>query len=167
MDFFEAVRLRRSVRSYTDKSVEGKMLDAIVEAVRLAPTAANRQAFKVAFAKTEGRREELLRVYGKPWFVEPPLVAAVFADPGSAWVRSDGANYADVDAAIVMEHIVLAAAALGLGTCWVGNFDPKAANEVFGFGPEWRPVALSPLGYAKEYPPMRQRKGKEELAVFL
>jgi nitroreductase len=164
MDFFETVRVRRSIRSYTDQVIEGKMLDAIVEAVRLA---ANRQAFKAAFLKTEGRREKLLRVYGKPWFVEAPLVVAVFADSGSAWTRSDGANYSEVDAAIVMEHIVLAAAALGLGTCWVGNFDPKLANEVFGFGPEWRPVALTPLGYAKEYPPFRQRKGKEDLVVFL
>jgi nitroreductase len=167
MEFFDVVKARRSVRSYADAPVEREKLDAIVEAIRLAPTAANKQPFKVVFAQTKGREGELGKVYRHPWFVEPPLVAAVFVDAKAAWVRVDGANYGQVDGAIVMEHLVLAATALGLGTCWIANFDPIAARQVFGMESRWLPVALSPLGYPGSAPPPKTTKAAEEIVAFM
>ena len=96
----------------------------MLEAARRAPTAANRQPFRLVVVHTEGRETELLRIYGRPWFVQAPLVVCVVAVPGEAWRRSDDKPYDEVDATIAMDHLVLAATALGLGTCWIAAFDP-------------------------------------------
>jgi len=163
MDLFEVISRRYSVRAYRSDSVEEEKLRRILEAARLAPTAANRQAFQILVIPTAGREKELGRIYGAAWFVQAPLVLGVCTLPGQAWTRKDGKNYADVDAAIVMDHIVLAATALGLGTCWVAAFDPVAAREVLGLPPEVEPVVFTPLGYPADAPRPKKRKDLSEL----
>jgi nitroreductase len=113
--------------------------------------------------RTEGRREELGRLYARAWFTAAPLVLGICAVPAEAWVRRDGRNYADVDAAIVMDHLILAAAAEGLGTCWVGAFDPAAAREIFNLPDGVEPLAFTPLGYAADRPGAKKRKSLDEL----
>jgi nitroreductase len=81
-------------------------------------------------------------------------------------VRSDGKNYNDVDLAIAMDHLVLAAANLGLGTCWIAAFDPAAAREVMGLPEGVEPVAFTPLGYPADYPGPKERKPLEELVRY-
>lgn len=166
MEFLEAVQKRYSVRGYQPDPVEPEKLKTILEAARLAPTASNRQAFKVLVIDTAAQREPLKKVYSREWFVEAPVVIGVCAIPGSSWVRSDGKNYADVDAAIVMDHIILTATALGLGTCWVAAFNPAAAKEVLGLEEAWEPVAFTPLGYPRADNPHRPKKALDELVVY-
>ena len=163
MEFAQLIRQRYSVRSYKHDPVPDAVLDRVLEAARLAPTAANRQPFRVLVIRTEGREEELGRLYRRPWFVEAPLVIGVCCLPAEAWVRRDGKSYGDVDAAIVMDHLVLAATAEGLGTCWVANFDPAAAREILALPAGVEPIAFSPLGYAADQPPERKRKPLTEL----
>ncbi len=165
MDYLELFQQRYSVRGYRPDPVEPEKLQQVLEAARLAPTAANRQAFKVVVVKTAGREAELKQVYGREWFVEAPLALAVCSIPEQCWVRSDRKNYSDVDAAIVMDHIILAATAVGLGTCWIGAFDAAAARQVLQLDPAWEPVALTPLGYAKENTFKKVRKPLDELVV--
>ena len=118
MEFLQLVRQRYSVRAYKPDPVEEEKLQEILEAGRLAPTAANRQAFQIIVIQTKGREEELKQVYGRDWFVQAPLVLCVCAIPAENWTRrGDNKNYYDVDAAIVMDHLILAAASMGLGTC--------------------------------------------------
>lgn len=167
MSYQELIEKRFSVRSYKRDPVEKEKLDLILEAARLAPTAANRQAFKIAVISTEGREEELKRIYGRDWFVQAPIILAVFSVPEKSWVRSDGANYSGVDAAIVMDHIILAATSLGLGTCWIGAFNPQAAKEVIGLGEGHEPVAFTPIGYSDAEPRPKQRKPLEEIVVHI
>ena len=85
------------------------------------------------------------------------------AHPGSAWKRFDGTSAHVIDVSIAMEHLVLAAAAEGLGTCWVCAFDQKKLHGKLGLGPEWDVVALTPLGFAAVPPKPLQRKKFEEL----
>jgi len=133
MNFQELIRKRYSVRAYKPDPVEEEKLARVLEASRLAPTAANRQPFRVIVLPTKGREADLRRVYGRDWFTQAPLVLAVCALPAEGWVRkTDGWNAAEVDATIAMAHIVLAAAEEGLGTCWIAAFDPVAAREVLG-----------------------------------
>jgi len=165
MEFAQLIRQRYSVRSYKSDPVPDAVLDRVLEAARLAPTAANRQPFRVLVIRTEGREEELGRLYRRPWFVEAPLVIGVCCLPAEAWVRRDGKSYGDVDAAIVMDHLVLAATAEGLGTCWVANFDPAAAREILALPAGVEPIAFSPLGYAADQPPERKRKPLTELLL--
>ena len=166
MEFRELIEKRYSVRAYKPDAVSEATLAAVLEAARLAPTAANRQAFRLIVIHTRGREAELKRVYGKDWFVQPPLVLCVCGLPGESWVRRDGRNYVDVDAAIVMDHVILAAANAGLGTCWIGAFDPQAAREVLGLPPEAEPIAFTPLGYPADEPRTKKRKALEELVRY-
>jgi nitroreductase len=163
MDFAELIRRRYSVRAYKRDPVPEAVLARVLEAARLAPTAANRQPFRVLVIRTDGRQKELGRVYQRSWFVEAPLVLTVCSLPAEAWVRRDGKSYGDVDAAIVMDHLVLAATSEGLGTCWVGAFDPAAAREVLALPSGVEPIAFTPLGYPADQMPERKRKTLAEL----
>ena len=164
MDFQELIKKRYSVRAYRPDAVEDAKLARVLEAARLAPTAANRQAFRVIVIPVKGREADLRRIYGRDWFIQAPLVLCVCAVPSEGWVRkADGWNAAEVDATIVMSHIVLGAAAEGLGTCWIAAFDPAAAREVLGLPPEVIPSAFTPLGYAADAPAPKKRRALDEL----
>ena len=166
MSFGELVRARYSVRAYGPAPVDEGALMRILEAVRLAPTAANRQAFRVVVIRTVGHERELRRVYDRAWFVQAPLVLAVCAVPAEGWVRAvDGWSAAEIDAAIAMTHLLLAAAEEGLGTCWVAHFDPAAAREVLGLPDGVVPFAFTPLGHPADARPPKRRRRLEELVL--
>lgn len=165
MEFRELIATRYSCRAYRGQPVPQEALDACIAAFVQAPTAANRQPLGLVIIETEGRSEELARVYKAEWFhSQPPLVLAVCADPQAAWRRSsDGQSYALVDAAIAMDHLILAAAEQGLGTCWIGAFDPEAAREVLGLPEGILPVAFTPLGYPADKARPKLRRPAEEM----
>jgi nitroreductase len=166
VDVLDCIAQRYSARGYRPDPVDDEKLGKVLEAARLAPTAANRQPFRVVVVHVAGREEELTRVYGRPWFVQAPLVLAVVAVPGEAWRRMDDKPYDEVDATIAMDHLILAAASLGLGTCWVAAFDPAAAREVLGLPDDVEPVAFTPLGYATTSPREKRRRSLEELVRY-
>jgi len=147
--------------------VEKEKLERVLKAAVLAPTAANRQPFRVYVIATKGRVEALKAIYPREWFTEAPYVLAVCSTPNAAWVHRAGKNYSDVDAAIVMDHLVLAATAEGLGTCWVAAFDIEAAHSLLGLDSGLEPIAFTPLGYARGEQPKRTRKQVDELVVWL
>jgi nitroreductase len=166
MSFLELVQARYSVRSYKPDQVSDELLEKVLEAARLAPTADNRQSFRLIVIRTAGRQQELKRIYNRDWFVQAPIVICVCAVPSEAWVRSDGRNYADIDAAIAMDHLTLAAADAGLGTCWIAAFDVKAAREVLGLPHNVEPLVFTPLGYPAEQAGEKQRKPLDELVHY-
>jgi nitroreductase len=167
MEYSDLITARYSVRAYRPDPVEDSKLQAILEAARLAPTAANRQPFQLVVVHTAGREEELRRIYHRPWFVQAPLVIAVCAVSSQAWVReSDRFNARFIDAAIVADHLILAAANLGLGTCWIANFKPEAARSVLQLPEEAEPVIFTPLGYPADQPGPKTRKPLSELVRY-
>jgi nitroreductase len=166
MEFSELIRKRYSVRAYKPDPVEEDKLQQILEAVRLAPTASNRQPFQFIIIHTAGREAELRRIYSRNWFVQAPLVICACGIPAQNWVRSDGKNYNDVDVAIAMDHLVLAAADAGLGTCWVAAFNPAAAREVLGLPHGVEPIAFTPLGYPSDQPQPKVRKALSDLVRY-
>lgn len=163
MEFQELIRCRYSVRAYRPDPVPEEALARILEAGRLAPTAANRQPFRIVVLQTAGRKEALGRVYSRQWFLQAPIVLCVCGVPGEAWVRQDGRSHLDIDAAIVMDHLILAATDEGLGTCWIANFDVAAAREAFGARAEEVPLLLTTVGYAADQPKPRERKALDDL----
>jgi nitroreductase len=166
MEFAELIQKRYSVRAYRPDPVEEEKLEQVLEAARLAPTAANRQPFRLLVIQTEGRQDELGRIYHHEWFVQAPLVIGVCAVSAEGWSRMDGKSYADVDATIVMDHLILAAANLGLGSCWIGAFDPDAAREVLGLPEGVEPIAFTPLGYAADRPGKKTRRALSGLVRY-
>ena len=166
MEFLELTKKRYSVRAYKSTPVEYDKLEEVLEAARMAPTAANRQPFQLIIIPTKGRESELLRIYNKPWFVEAPVVICACGITSESWVRQDGKNYCGVDVAIAMDHLILAAADLGLGTCWVGAFNPEEARKVLKIPDELEPIAFTPLGYPDDQPRDKIRKPIEEIIRY-
>ena len=166
MEFSKVIRSRYSVRAYRPDNLEDRKLEQVLEAARLAPTADNRQPFRLIVIRTAGRETELRRIYDKDWFVQAPLIIGICGVPGENWVRRDGKSYLDVDAAIVMDHLILAAADVGLGTCWIAAFDAAAAREVLAIPAGVEPIAFTPLGYAADQPRPKKRKALSELVRY-
>ena len=153
MEYSELIATRYSVRAYRPDAVEDEKLQAVLEAARLAPTAANRQPIQLVVMHTAGREEEIGEIYHCSWFVQAPLVIAICAISSQAWVReSDRFNARLIDAAIVADHLILAATNLGLGTCWVAAFNVKATRGVLHLPTEVEPVIFTPLGYPADEP---------------
>jgi len=166
VDTFETIQTRYSVRGYKPDPVDDETLARLLEAARQAPTAANRQPFRLVVLHTKGREEEIGRIYGRPWFAQAPLVIGVVAVPGEAWRRSDDKPYDEVDATIAMDHLVLAATSLGLGTCWVAAFDPRATREVLGLPDDVEPIAFTPVGYPAKDATTTSRRPLSELVKY-
>lgn len=166
MEFLELVRSRYSVRAYKPITVEGEKLQQVLEAACLAPTAANRQPFRLIVIATEGREDELQRIYPREWFTQAPLIICACAVPAEGWVRTDGKLYADVDVTIAMDHLILAARSLDLGTCWIAAFDPAVAREVLGLPDGVEPIAFTPLGYPADQPRTKTRKPLSDLVRY-
>lgn len=167
MEYSQVIADRYSVRAYRPDVVEDEKLLEVLQAARLAPTAANRQPIQIVVLHTAGREAEIGRIYQRPWFVQAPLVIAICAISSQAWVReSDRFNARLIDAAIVADHLILAAANLGLGTCWIAAFNVDVAREVLRLPAEAEPVIFTPLGYPADQPGPKIRKPLAELVRY-
>ena len=166
MEFFEVIQKRYSVRAYRPDPVDEDKVQQVLEAARLAPTAANRQSFKFIVIHTAGKEVELRRIYNTPWFVRAPIIICGCAIPAKAWIRRDGKNYCDVDVTIAMDHLILTATELGLGTCWIAAFDPAAARKVLGLPNGVEPIAFTPLGYTDDETGLKRRKPLVEIVSY-
>jgi nitroreductase len=162
MDIYEAIKMRYSCRDYSDKPIEDDKLHRVLEAARLAPSASNRQAWKIVVVSDPAIRHQLARAAEQP-FIEgaPVLLAIVGLDPARTMNCSVPAD--PVDCAIALEHLALAAAAEGLATCWIGHFDQHQAGETLMVPASAKIIELMPLGYAKDQHRPRQRKPIGEL----
>jgi len=163
MEFFDLIKKRYSVRAYKSTAVEEDTLRKLLEAANLAPTAANRQPFRLIVIHTEGKEAELQRIYPRNWFTQAPLVICVCQVLSESWVRKDGKNYGEVDATIAMDFFILAAADLGLGTCWIAAFDRAAAKQILKLPDDVEPIAFTPLGYPADELKPKKRKPLSEI----
>ena len=166
MEFSELITRRYSVRAYEPDPVPDEVLRQVLEAARLAPTAANKQPIQFIVIHPAGREAELKRIYKADWFGRAPLIVCACTVPAQAWVRGDGLNYGIVDATIAMDHLILAATNAGLGTCWIAAFDVPAAREVLELPDGVEPIAFTPLGYPADKPRPKQRKPLAELIRY-
>ena len=162
--FLELVEARYSSRSYSDRAVEPGKVEYLLECARLAPSAVNFQPWKFVVVESAEKRARLQECYLREWFREAPLYVVVCADKAQSWKRKlDGHDHADIDAAIATEHICLAATELGLGSCWVCNFDADLCSEVLDLEGELYPVAIVPIGYPTDEPTSKKRKPIEDV----
>ncbi len=157
MDFIELCQSRFSARSYTPQQVEREKLEYILEAARLAPSAVNFQPWSFLVIREEEGRSKVQECYHRDWFKSAPCYIIVCADHSQSWKRKiDGKDFADVDASIAIEHLCLAATSLGLGTCWVCNFDPEKLRTNFDIPANLEPIAILPVGYPITDPSEKQ-----------
>ena len=149
MDFLELALKRTSVRGYKDKPVEDQKLMKILEAGRISPSAANFQPWHFIVIREREQRHRICKTFRRDWMQEAPVIIAVCGDHNEAWKREDGKDHLDLDIAIAVDHMSLAAAELGLGTCWVCNFNAARCKEILELPEGIDPIVLLPLGYAE------------------
>jgi nitroreductase len=149
MDFLELAKVRHSVRKFSQQQVEAEKLDRILEAGRLSPTAANAQPQRILVLDSEASLSKLKTCTA--YHFNAPLALLICYDKTVSWKRPyDNNDSGYVDASIVTTHIMLETANLGLGSTWVGHFDPASIQEAFALPATIVPVALLPIGYPDE-----------------
>lgn len=150
MDVINAIKTRKSVRSFLDKPIEDTKLNAVLEAGRLAPSAANRQEWRFLLVRDPETRKRIAMAAGRQKFVgEAPIIIVACAETDNKVMRCGQLSY-PIDVAIALDHMTLAAVELDLGTCWIGNFDDQLVKKILGIPDEIHIVQLLPLGYPED-----------------
>ena len=158
MDVFEAIEKRKSVRSYLNKRIENEKLLKILEAARLAPSAGNRQEWRIIVVSDQGVRRDLAERSTRHSFVgEAPIILVCCAE-GTDHVMPCGLHSYPIDVAIAIDHMTLAAVEEGLGTCWIGGFDESVVKDILGIPESIRVIELLPLGYPTDDSPMDKNR---------
>jgi nitroreductase len=161
MDVFEAIRTRKSIRKFRLKSIPDEKLEMILEAGRLAPSAGNRQPWRFVVVKDPERRKTIAKAADSQMFIaDASVIVVALGDPEASlrWFRQD--------IMIAVEHMVLAATALGYGTCWIGAFNEEEVKRLLRVPEDLKVIALLPIGFPDETPAPRERKPLKEI-VFL
>jgi len=171
MDFWQVIEERRSVRNFDSaRDVPHETVQRILEAAIRAPSAGNCQPWHFIVVRSEQIKGRLAQAAYGQWFIaDAPVVIVVCAEPDrSAWrYGSRGSQlYCLQDTAAATEHILLAVTALGLGACWVGAFDEKAAAKALDLPASLRPVAIVPLGHPTARPYRTPRRSLNEVVTF-
>jgi nitroreductase len=166
MEFKDVIRKRHSVREYTNQPVPDDKLNRVLEAARLAPSAANRQQWKFVVVRDAAKRQALAVAANNQAFVAqaPLIIVAVALEPDR--VMSCGVPAYAVDLAIAIEHIALAAADEGLGTCWIGAFSQEPARKAIEVPDKYKVVTVMLLGFPAKEPEARPRKSFNEIICY-
>ena len=150
MNFLDLAKRRYSVRKFKAVPIEEEKLNYVLEAGRVAPSACNFQPWYFVVVKDEDLKKKVADTYGRDWIYKAPVIIAACGDHSQSWHRGDGKDHCDIDIAIAVTHMTLAAAEQGLGTCWVCAFDAKKCQEVLGLSENMEVIALIPLGYPED-----------------
>ena len=171
MDVLEAIRTRRSVRAYSARPIPAEVMQRMREALRSAPSACNLQPWHFVFVTdAELRRKAAQAANGQLWMAGAPVTVVACGLPAQAYKKMGGyGNSADVDVAIAVDHLTLAAVADGLGTCWIGAFDEPQVKQLLGVPQQVKVVAMTPLGYpasADLNHPLEEGRRKPAAEIF-
>jgi nitroreductase len=159
MSIFDTIKDRRSVRTYKGERIPKDKLEKLLEAARLAPSAGNGQSWKFIVIESEQIKNQLVAASNNQAFVGTAShIIAGIGDPDKKWHQ--------VDLAIALEHIVLGAVELGLGTCWIGAFNENEVNKILKIPQNKKIVALLTVGIPAESPTARPRKTLEEIVTY-
>lgn len=145
MDVHDAIRLRKSVRTYLPEQIPDRVLKRVLEAGRLAPSARNLQPWRFIVVKNPSSRKAIARTGRFASFLEE--APAVIVGCGD---RETSPKWFVVDVSIALQNMVMAATAEGLGTCWIGSFDGEKVKEILRIPQGLEVVALLAMGYPKE-----------------
>lgn len=170
MDFKELSKSRYSMRNFLPKEVENECLIEIVKAVNNAPSAVNYQPIKLFVLKNDvSLLQKIAGCYHREWIKSAPVIIVVVGLHNSAWKRSsDNKDFTDIDAAIAIDHLTLQATDMGLGTCWVCNFNTSLCKEILQLQTNEEPIAMVPIGYAAtDEIPEKKRKTIDEISVWM
>jgi nitroreductase len=166
MDVNEVIRTRRSIRKYKADPISDEILTKVLEAARLAPSANNEQPWKFIIVRDERMKQNLVSACRDQSFIaEAPLVIVACGLPNKSHIGGYTSSV-QVDVAIALDHLTLAAWAEGLGTCWIGAFYEKMVKRLLSIPNDVKVIALTPLGYPMEIPEKKPRKYLAEIICY-
>ncbi|MCL2498488.1 MAG: nitroreductase family protein [Symbiobacteriaceae bacterium] len=161
MTVFEAIRDRRSIRSYTPHPIPPEKLEVCLEAMRLANSGGNRQPWRFVLVQEADLRQQMaVACNGQSWVAEAPLIVVACA---LTTASEKGAN---VNLSIPIDHLQLAAHEQGLGTCWIGAFQEEQVKQLLNIPAEVRVVHVMTVGFAAAAGKDRGRKPQEEIFAY-
>lgn len=163
MTLLELIQSRYSCRDYKPLPVEQEKIDYIMECVRLAPSAVNFQPWQFRIITSDEDKCKIRACYKRDWFNTAPMYIMASLVHDQEWVRRDGKRHGDIDVAIAVEHLCLAATEQGLATCWVCNFHEEIAREQFAMPENEEAVVLIPIGYPNNEITPKTRKDLSEI----
>lgn len=168
MDLLEAMRTRRSIRKYRSDPISEEQLKEILSAARMAPSAENAQPWKFIVVTDEELKRRLVSACaGQKFIAEAPIVIVGCGFPDEAYATAGGyLNSYVLDVTIAMDHLILAATAQGIGSCWIAAFREEKVKEILNLPQDVRIVALTPLGYPDEIPKKTTRKDLADLVSY-
>ena len=169
MSFLDIARNRYSCRNYDSQPVDQVKLDLILEAGRVAPSAVNFQPWHFYVLTESADLEKFYSAYHREWFNTAPCVIVICGDHERAWKRkSDEKDHTDVDVAITTDHMTLQATELGLGTCWICNFDVEKTRKLLKLPAHLEPIVILPVGYPlDEVVPDRHDEKRKSLSEIV
>ncbi len=164
MNFLQLAKSRFSVRKYKSTPVEDEKLIKVLEAGQAAPSAVNFQPWHFIVIDDKHALQEIHSAYPREWIKQAPIIIVACSDHSQSWKRSsDLKDSADIDISIAVDHMTLMATQLGLGTCWVCNFDVKKCSQILELPEHIEPVVFVPLGYPDIEIPAKKRKPFQEI----
>jgi nitroreductase len=168
MALIDLAKKRYSVREYRDIPVEKEKILQVLEVGRIAPSAVNYQPWHFIVVTDESVKSKIAEAYPRDWFKRAPVVVAVCGDHSRSWKRKDGKDHCDIDIAIAVDHMTLAAVDIGLGTCWVCAFDAEKCHKALDLPDNMEVIVLMAMGYPatgnKE--PEKKRKNIDDVVSW-
>jgi nitroreductase len=157
MEFIDVIRIRTSVRQFSDKSIQDDKITYVLECARIAPSWENKQCWRFIVVKNKETIEQIAKTsIINRWLKTAPVLIVACADPTESGTKNS-IEYFTVDVAIALEQLILAATDLGLCTCWIAGFNEEKIKELLEIPKRIRVVALTPLGYPKEKKGINER----------
>jgi nitroreductase len=170
MDVFECIKGRRSIRRFKKEDVSEELVERVLAAARMAPSAGNMQDWSFIVIRDEKMKKELAEAAHKQFFLAAaPIVIVYLVDyrrSSTSYGKRGKELYALQDSGAAIQNLLLAAHALELGTCWVGAFDEEIVHKLVGAPRDYRPVAIIPLGYPATKPPMTRRRDLTDIVSY-
>ncbi len=165
MTVLEVIRKRYSCRAYQQKSIEPEKLDSILEAARLAPSARNMQDWRFVVVTESETKRQVAETTNRP-DVFAKAGAIIAACSNSDYVMQCGQAIGPIDVSIALEHICLQATELGLGTCWIGSFDPEKVRQILSIPADIEVIELMAVGYPADTKPEPKREPMDKIVSF-
>lgn len=163
MELLHVIQSRYSCRNFSSKPVPDALIHEVLQIAGNAPSAANKQAYRVIILNSPENLDKCHKIYSRDWIKSAPAILLIGAFLPEGWVRYDGKNHAEIDATILTDHITLLATSKGLATCWICHFNKQKCIELFDLPNSFEPLAILPIGYPEEVDvPAKKRRSLNE-----
>lgn len=148
--FIDLARKRYSCRAYKNQDIPKDLIEKVIEAARVAPSAVNNQPWFFIVITEEPLKKMVTSCYSRNWIESAPVIIVACGNHSLSWRRADGKDHCDIDMAIAIDHLMLAATDNGLATCWVCKFDAMKCSAYLELPSHITPIAIIPIGFPND-----------------